>query len=63
MADNYEIHVATLFSGFHDLWSNLNVKLSFLYSNFDIFLEKLGPVSDEEGQQFHYDLKYMGESY
>ena len=58
-ADNYETLVANMLSAFCDLGCNMSVKLHYLYSH----LENLGTISDEQGEQFHHDLKSMEECY
>ena len=60
---NYETFVTNLLSAFHDQGCNMGFKLPFLYSHLDRFSENLGVVSDEQGEQFHQDLKIMEECF
>ncbi|KAK9871336.1 hypothetical protein WA026_011602 [Henosepilachna vigintioctopunctata] len=38
---------------------NMSIKLHFLHSHLANLAENLGAVSDEQGEQFHQDLKVM----
>ena len=39
------------------------IKVHFLLSNLDLFLENLGGVSDKQDEQFHEDIKTKEERY
>ena len=41
----------------------MNVKLFFLHSHMDNFLEDWGDISDTEGERFHQYIKVMEERY
>jgi hypothetical protein len=37
----------------------MSMKIHFLSSHLDFFLEKCGSVSDEQGERFHQDIAAM----
>ena len=39
----------------------MSIKLHYLFSHLDYFPENLGDVSEEQGEQFHQDIKIMEE--
>jgi len=58
-ADNYEDLVEELLSPYQKLGCNMSVKIHFLISHLDFFLENCGSVSDEYGEHFHQDVAAM----
>ena len=58
-ADDYKELVAELLSSFQDLGCNMSIKVLHLKSHLDSFPEILGPVSDEQGERFHQEIKVM----
>ncbi|GBN95343.1 hypothetical protein AVEN_28517-1 [Araneus ventricosus] len=42
---------------------SMSLKVHFLNSHLDYFPEKLGEVSEEEGERFHQDIKEMKRRY
>ena len=41
----------------------MSVKLHFLHSHLEHFLDNLGDYSEEQGERFHQDLKVMERRY
>ena len=41
----------------------MSIELHYLFSHLDYFPENLGDVSEEQGEQFHQDIKIMEERY
>jgi len=41
----------------------MSLKIHFLHSNLDFFLEDCGAVSDEHGEHFHQDIFLMEKRY
>ena len=62
-ARNYAELVNNMLTAFRNLGCNMCVKMHYLFSHMDRFLENLGPVSDEQGKRFHQDLKEMEARY
>ena len=60
-AENYSELVNRMLVAFRDPGRNISIKLHFLNSHLDQFPDKLGAVSDEQGERFHQDLKIMEE--
>ena len=58
-AEKYCELVNRMLLAFRDLGCNMSIKLHFLNSHLDQFPDNLGDVSDEQGEQFHQDLKIM----
>ncbi|GBN13595.1 hypothetical protein AVEN_260746-1 [Araneus ventricosus] len=48
---------------FKILGSSMRLKVHFLDSHLDYFLENLGSVSEEQGERFHQDIKEMERRY
>ena len=48
---------------FRALGCNMSIKLHFLNSHLDQFLENLGTMNYKQGEGFHWDLKTMVEHY
>ena len=46
-------------SSLQDMAANMSIKLYFLYSHLDRFLENLDDLSDEQGERFHQDISKM----
>jgi len=42
-----------MFSAFHDLGCKMSIKMHFVFSHLDKFPEKLGAISDEQGERYH----------
>ena len=42
---------------------NMSIKVPFLHSHLNKFLDDCGYVSDEQGEWFHQDIKTIGEQY
>jgi len=59
-ADNYEDLVEELLSSYQKLGCNMSVKIHFLSSHLDFFLENCGSVCDEHGEHLHQDIAAMG---
>ena len=52
-AVKYKRIVAKLLSSLQDMGANMSIKVHFLYSRIDCFLENLGDLSYEQGELFH----------
>ena len=48
-----------MLKAFCDLECKMSVKLHFVNSHLGQFSENLGDVSEEQGEQFHQDLKII----
>ena len=48
---------------FQALGAIMSIKLHYLFSHLDYFPDNLGDVSEEQGEQFHQDIKIMEERY
>jgi hypothetical protein len=55
-ANNYKDLMEELLSSYQKLGWNMSVKIYFLSSRLDFFLENCGSVSDEHGERFHQDI-------
>src|SRR5678815_125408 len=51
--------VQELLDSFHSHGCRMNIKLHYLHSHLRKFPDNLGDVSDEQGERFHQDLKFM----
>jgi hypothetical protein len=58
-ADNYKDLTAELLSLYQKLGCNMSVKIHFLGTHLDFFLENCGSVSDEHGGRFHQNIAAM----
>jgi len=58
-ADNYKDLMEELPSSCQKLGCNMSVKIHFLSSHLDFFLESCASVSDEQGERFHQDSAAM----
>ena len=52
-----------MLGNFRILGINVSIKVHFLHSHLDQFPKNLGDVSDEQGEQFHQNIKTMEERY
>ena len=52
-----------LLSSFEDIGAKMSIKVYFLHSYLDRFLENLGVLSEEQEERFHQDVKEMEEKY
>ena len=52
-----------MLTAFRNLDCNMSVKMHYLFSYMDRFLENRGSMSDEQGEIFHQDLKEMETRY
>ena len=41
----------------------MSLKIHFLHSHLDFFLDNLGSVSDEQGERFHHDILQIEQRY
>ena len=55
--------VERLLQAFHDLRSNMNVKVHYSQSHLNYFLENLGAYRKEEGEKFLDDMKVIEKSF
>ena len=62
-AGNHEDLVGNMLSVFHDLGCKMSIKVHFLFSHLDKFLDNPGSVSDEQGERFRQDLMAVKERY
>ena len=62
-ARNYAELVNNMLTAFRNLGCNMSIKMQNLFSDMDRFPENLGPMSDEQREGFHQDLKEMETSY
>ena len=62
-ASNYKELVHELLASLPEVECNMGVKVHFLHSHFDYFLENVGAMSKEQGERFHQDLKAMERRY
>jgi len=60
---NYANIVADMLQSFRRLGCTMSLKVHFLHSHLDYFLENLGSVSEEQGERFHQDVKTMERRY
>jgi hypothetical protein len=58
-ANNYTDLVKELLSSYQKVGCNMSVKIHFLGSHPDYFLENCGPASVEHGEGFHQDIAAM----
>ena len=62
-AGNHEDLLSNMLSTFYDLGCKIGIKVNFLFSHLDKFLDNLRAVSDEQGERFHQDLMTVEERY
>ena len=61
---NYRRNLAdVMLQNFQALGARISIKLHYLFSHIDYFLENLGDVSEELGERFHEDIRTMVERY
>ena len=58
-AANYQDVVQGLLTSYKAMGWNMSMKIRFLESYLDFFLENLGEVSDKHGERFHQDIMTM----
>ena len=58
-AENYREIVSEMFKFFQVMKCNMSLKLHFLDSHLDFFLQNLQEVSDEHCERFHQDIFIM----
>ena len=56
-ADNCTQLVEDMLFHFNRLGCNMSVKVNYLHSHLNRFPEKLGDLSEEQGERFHQDIK------
>ena len=52
-----------MLQAYQDLGCRMSVKIHFLHSHLDFFLDNLGDVSDEHGERFHQDISVIEKRY
>lgn len=62
-ADNYNDLVSKMLDSYHKMGCRQSFKIHLLNSHLDFFPEKLGEVSDEQGERFHQDMATMEHRY
>jgi len=62
-AKNYQDVVQDLLTSYKAIGCNMSLKIHFLESLLDFFLDNLGEVIDEHGERFHQDLMVMEKRY
>ena len=58
-AANYQDVVQDLLTSYKAMGCNMSLKIHFLESHLDFFLENIGEISDEHGERFHQDIMAM----
>ncbi|UYV64447.1 hypothetical protein LAZ67_3000735 [Cordylochernes scorpioides] len=61
--ENYRDIVNDLLLSYKALGCNMSLKIHFLHSHLDFFLDNLGAVSDEHGERFHQAISSMEKRY
>ena len=61
--DNYKENVDELLLSLRRLGCRMSLKLHYLHSHLDKFLDNLGDVSEEQGERFYQDIKVMEDRY
>ncbi|GBM47203.1 hypothetical protein AVEN_271264-1 [Araneus ventricosus] len=56
---NYKSIVEEMIKNVKILGCSVSLKVHFLDSHLEYFLENLGAVSEEQGERFHQDIKEM----
>ncbi|GFV22118.1 uncharacterized protein TNCV_5006011 [Trichonephila clavipes] len=63
-SDDHHVElVESMLSNLKELGCNMSIKIHFLHSYLDRFLQNLGDFSEEQGERFHPDLWTMEERY
>ena len=60
-AESHKEFLEKLLKSLQDIGTNMSIKVHFLHSYLDKFLDNCGNVSDEQGEQFYQDIKTMEE--
>ena len=60
---NYKVLVKHLLCTFQKLGCNMSVKVHFLHCHLNYFPKNLGPMSEEDVERFHQDIKTMEKRY
>jgi len=58
-AANYQAVMQDLLTSYKAMGCNRSLKIHFLESHLDFFLENLGEVCDKHGERFHQDITTM----
>ena len=61
--EEYKKEVDELLKNFQKLEAHMSVKMHFLRSHLDYFLQNCGDLSEEQGERFHQDIHVMEERY
>jgi hypothetical protein len=62
-SENYSEILQELISSYSAMGCNMSLKLHFLHSYLNFFLESTGTVSDERGESFHQDISQTEKRY
>ncbi|QQP36355.1 Uncharacterized protein FKW44_021428, partial [Caligus rogercresseyi] len=62
-AANHARLISTMIEAFQKLGCLMSIKMHFLFSHMEKFLENLGAMSDEQGERFHQDMRQIEERY
>ena len=62
-ASDYWNLVHVMFQNFQALGARMSIKLYYLFSHLVYSPEKLGDVSEEQGERLHQDIRTMEERY
>jgi len=62
-AQNNEELLNNLLQSYQKLSCNMSLKIHFLHSRLDFFLENCGALSDEHGERFQQDISSMEKRY
>ena len=62
-AENYKDLLEELLSSFEEMDCNMSIKLHYVKSYADKFPQNLGSISEEQGEQFHQNIKTIEERY
>lgn len=56
---DYKNLIKEMLDAYQALGVNMSLKIHFLHSHLDFFPENMGSVSDEHGERFHQDVKFI----
>ena len=62
-ASNYKELVENMLAKYHNSGCDKSIKMHYLHSHLDRFIENCGDVSDELRERFHWDIKGMERRY
>lgn len=62
-APNFKELVKKLIVAYKDIGANMSLKVHFLHSHIDEFVDNLGDYSDQHGERFHQDIKTIEKRY